>query len=206
MAHQATHSVEYEKNSITVGELDSLPREELPEPWRAFAGRVDEQLLTAQKVFLPTARKLQKYVEVFEPMKRDTGVYADVPRGMTAWQKEHWRDLTLREIKQRLDAEDQRRLYAEAARRGARRRPVVVAARPRERGRGRSRVTRAGPSDDPDPPSAAAGLSHPAAVAASVRRDLLCRLIFIAEALEDGDAGMAHAVALDAIDDFRGAA
>jgi len=88
-----------------------------------------------------------------------------------------------------------------------RRRPgVAIAARPREQGRGRSRVTRAGPKDDPDPPSAAAGLSHPAAVAASLRRDILCRFIFTSEALKDGDTGMAHAVALDGINDFRGAA
>jgi hypothetical protein len=39
-----------------------------------------------------------------------------------------------------------------------------------------------------------------------LRGDILGRLVFIAEALEEGDAGMAHAVVLDAIDDLRVAA
>jgi hypothetical protein len=98
----------------------------------------------------PAVQQIQKMSVAFEPIKRDMEVYAGVPRRMTSWQKKHWRDLTLREIKQRLDAEDQRRQYADAARRGARRRPVMVGARPREQRRSRSRVTRAGPSDDPD--------------------------------------------------------
>ena len=62
--------------------------------------------------------------------------------------------------------------------------------------------SRGDPPQDSDPPS---GLSRPPAGDA-VRRDILGRLIFVAEALEDGDAGMANAVALDTIDDLRGAA
>lgn len=36
-----------------------------------------------------------------------------------------------------------------------------------------------------------------------LRGDLLARLYYITEALEDGDTDIAHAVVLDAIDDLR---
>jgi len=78
--------------------------------------------------------------------------------------------------------------------------------RPAVSGRRSSTRTHSGsrgdPPQDSDPPG---GPSRPPAGDA-VSRDILGRLHYIAEAIEDGDAGMAHAVALDAIDDLRSAA
>jgi hypothetical protein len=130
-------------------------------------------------------------------------------RDYNRWERNLWRNQVRRAMWRRqgytFDAEH--RLVAPPGRQPrVPTRPVTVAARPRERARGRSRVTRAGPSDDSEPPPAAAGPSHPVAVATALHRDILGRLYFIAEVLEDGDAGMAHAIALDAIDDLRGAA
>jgi hypothetical protein len=90
------------------------------------------------------AEQMEKMRVVCEPLLSSAEEVADTYRRMAPWQRQAWRRLTMREVKQRLDAQD--------AVRRARRRPVDRSVRrSREQGRGRSRVTRAGPSDDPDP-------------------------------------------------------
>jgi hypothetical protein len=64
---------------------------------------------------------------------------------------------------------------------------------------------RSGSRGDPPPQGSdpSGGLSRPPAGDAG-SRDILGRLVYAAEAIEDGDAGMAHAIALDAIDVIEG--
>jgi len=141
MEGHTAHS-DVRRGSITIGKFELLPEAELPQPLRAWAQQQEQKLA-------PWRAVAQRCAQQLEP-------YTDVPQRMTPWQDKHWRNWTLRQIKQRLDADDNRRLYVEA--RGDRRRPIMVAARPREHRSTRRRATRAGPSSDdgpaPDPPLA----------------------------------------------------
>jgi hypothetical protein len=105
-----------------------------------------DALAAFQRAYQGIVEQAEKMRVICEPLLSSAEEFADTYRRMTPRQRQSqaWRRLTMREVKQRLDAE--------GAMLRARRRPVErSAARPRERGRGRSRVTRAGPSsDDPE--------------------------------------------------------
>jgi hypothetical protein len=106
-----------------------------------------------------------------------------VSQRMTAWQKVAWRRLTLGEITRRFDSE--RVVHRGSAER-----------RPSSSTRTRTDASSKSGEDPPQGDGPPGGLSQPSAVEA-LARDVLSRCVTAQQALEDGDAGLAHAVLRD---------
>lgn len=151
--NQYTDSKPVDPPTEPAGGVDNAVVIVIPPAAMAAVEHVAQQVQKISRVCVSSFPQIPS--SVVESIKVGMQVFEEVEQRMTPWQREHWRDLTPREAKRRLDADDRRRMYAEVARRGARRRPAMVGARPREQRHSRSRGTRAGPSgDDPEPPAA----------------------------------------------------